>query len=122
MHRFSRSEPRESALAPYIAYCPAGTPLDDLIRVAGSRWAVEECFQSAKQGCGLDDYQVRRYPGKHARRAHPAPVTLAPTTPAPGPYQSLQTTRTQPLTWPPVTANTVAVPAAAAAHRVLSPR
>lgn len=65
VHRFTRSEPRESALAPYIAYCPAGTPLDDLIRIAGSRWAVEECFQSAKQECGLDDYQVRRCPGWH---------------------------------------------------------
>ncbi|MFE0420465.1 hypothetical protein [Streptomyces tendae] len=27
--------------------------------------AIEECFQSAKQECGLDDYQVRRYPGWH---------------------------------------------------------
>lgn len=33
--------------------------------MAGSRWAVEECFQTAKQECGLDDYQVRRYPGRH---------------------------------------------------------
>jgi hypothetical protein len=39
--------------------------MDDLIRIAGSRWAIEECFQSAKQECGLDDYQVRRYPGWH---------------------------------------------------------
>lgn len=26
---------------------------------------MEECFQTAKQECGLDDYQVRRYPGWH---------------------------------------------------------
>lgn len=26
---------------------------------------MEECFQSAKQECGLDDYQVRRYLGWH---------------------------------------------------------
>lgn len=32
-----------------ISYCPAGTTLDELIRIAGSRWAVEECFQTAKQ-------------------------------------------------------------------------
>jgi len=29
--------------------------------VAGSRWAVEECFQAAKDQVGLDHYQVRRY-------------------------------------------------------------
>ncbi|MEV5778988.1 fumarylacetoacetate hydrolase family protein, partial [Streptomyces antimycoticus] len=36
-------------------------------------------------------------------------VDMAPPTPAPGPCQSLQTTRTQPLSWSAVTANTVAV-------------
>jgi SRSO17 transposase len=39
--------------------------LDQLIRVPGARWAVEECFQTAKQECSLDDYQVRRYDGWH---------------------------------------------------------
>jgi SRSO17 transposase len=61
--RRSVARPRE--ISYYIAYCPAQTTLDDLIRIAGSRWAIEECFQSAKQECGLDDYQVRRYPGWH---------------------------------------------------------
>lgn len=28
-----------------------------------------ECFQTAKQECGLDDYQVRRYDGWHRRMA-----------------------------------------------------
>ncbi len=64
-----------------IAYCPADTTPDELIRVAGSRWAVEECFQTAKQECGLDDYQVRRYPGRHrhmtlAMAAHACPTVL----------------------------------------------
>lgn len=31
------------------------------MRVAGSRWAIEECFQAAKNECGLDQYEVRRY-------------------------------------------------------------
>lgn len=35
--------------------------LDVLVRVAGSRWAVEKCFQAAKNEVGLDHYQVRRY-------------------------------------------------------------
>ncbi|MGA5412100.1 IS701 family transposase [Streptomyces lavendulocolor] len=60
-----RSVSRPEEISYYIAYCPADTTLDQLIQVAGSRWAVEECFQSAKQECGLDDYQVRRYPGWH---------------------------------------------------------
>ena len=48
---------RSEEISYYIAYCPAGATLDQLIRIAGSRWADEECFQSAKQECGLDDYQ-----------------------------------------------------------------
>ena len=35
--------------------------MDTLIRVAGTRWAVEECFQTAKGQVGLDECQVRRY-------------------------------------------------------------
>ncbi|MET8804357.1 hypothetical protein ABZX53_17015, partial [Streptomyces sp. NPDC004546] len=58
------NKPNEMA-SNYIAYCPAETTLDELIRIAGSRWAIEECFQSAKQECGLHDYQVRRYPCWH---------------------------------------------------------
>ena len=30
------------------------------MRVAGTRWAIEECFQAAKNETGLDHYQVRR--------------------------------------------------------------
>jgi len=31
------------------------------VTVAGTRWAVEECFQAAKNATGMDHYQVRRY-------------------------------------------------------------
>lgn len=31
------------------------------MRVAGARWAVEDCFKQAKGETGLDHYQVRRY-------------------------------------------------------------
>lgn len=31
------------------------------MRLAGARWAVEECFQAAKNEAGMDHYQVRRY-------------------------------------------------------------
>ncbi|MFE5774237.1 IS701 family transposase [Streptomyces sp. NPDC056485] len=58
-------------LAYYVCYGPAGTRMKDLVRVAGARWAVEECFQTAKGECGLDHYQVRLY---HAWYRH---ITLA---------------------------------------------
>jgi SRSO17 transposase len=51
----------ELELAYYLCAAPAGTEDEELIRVAGSRWAVEECFQTAKTETGLDQYQVRRY-------------------------------------------------------------
>ncbi|GFE20454.1 hypothetical protein Sliba_09070 [Streptomyces nigrescens] len=60
-----RSVSRPEEISYYIAYCPAGATLDELIHIAGIRWAVEACLQTAKQECGLDDYQVRRYPGWH---------------------------------------------------------
>jgi hypothetical protein len=31
------------------------------VRVAGSRWRVEEAFQAGKGLCGLDQHQVRRW-------------------------------------------------------------
>ncbi|WP_441248233.1 IS701 family transposase [Kitasatospora sp. McL0602] len=58
-----RSAADPTKVAYYIAYAPADATLNELIAVAGARWAVEECFQSAKGQCGLDDYQVRRHSG-----------------------------------------------------------
>jgi SRSO17 transposase len=55
----------ELELAYYLCHGPAGTTIDELIRVAGARWAIEECFQTAKNEVGLDQYQVRRYDAWH---------------------------------------------------------
>jgi SRSO17 transposase len=57
----TRNAKGELELAYYLCAAPAGTTDEELIRVAGSRWAIEECFQSAKNETGLDQYQVRRY-------------------------------------------------------------
>lgn len=56
-----RSIANPAELAYYLCYGPAGTSNEQLIRVAGTRWAIEECFQTAKGQVGLDEYQVRRY-------------------------------------------------------------
>jgi SRSO17 transposase len=51
----------DGELAFYVCFGPARTSLAELVRVAGIRWAVEECFQAAKDQVGLDHYQVRRW-------------------------------------------------------------
>ena len=48
-------------LAYYVVFAPKGTPLKELVRVAGSRWRIESCFEQAKGGFGLDEYEVRRW-------------------------------------------------------------
>ncbi|WAU86576.1 IS701 family transposase [Streptomyces sp. Qhu-G9] len=48
-------------LAYYRCFSPAPVPLATLVRVAGSRWRVEETFQAGKGLAGLDEHQVRRY-------------------------------------------------------------
>jgi SRSO17 transposase len=67
--RRSISEPTE--IAYYVCFGKRGTRLRELVRVAGSRWAIEESFQTAKNEVGLDQYQVRRYDAWYAH------VTLA---------------------------------------------
>ncbi|WP_433425931.1 IS701 family transposase [Microtetraspora malaysiensis] len=52
-------------LAFYRCYAPRPTPLLTLVRIAGTRWAVEEAFQTAKGQVGLDHYQVRSWEGWH---------------------------------------------------------
>lgn len=67
--RRSISDPTD--IAYYVCFGPRGTRLRELIRVAGSRWAIEESFQTAKNEVGLDQYQVRRYDAWYAH------ITLA---------------------------------------------
>lgn len=50
-------------LAYFLVFAPLGTSLDSLVRVAGSRWKVEECFELAKGEVGLDQYEVRHWTG-----------------------------------------------------------
>ena len=46
-------------LAYYVVFGPADTTLATLARIAGRRWAIEECFEVAKQEVGLADYEIR---------------------------------------------------------------
>jgi SRSO17 transposase len=58
-----RHRERKQERAYYLCRGPADTPRRELVRVAGSRWAVEECFERAKGDCGLDEYEVRSWVG-----------------------------------------------------------
>src|SRR5260370_38108453 len=57
--RRSLSDPSERAY--YRAWGPPSTPLTTLVRVAGSRWPVEEGFEHAKGEVGLAQYEVRSW-------------------------------------------------------------
>ena len=59
--RRSIAQPEE--LAYYVCFGPANTTLEDLVRVAGTRWTIEECFEEAKGEVGLDQYAVRKWDG-----------------------------------------------------------
>jgi SRSO17 transposase len=55
------SDPTE--IAYYLACAPAATTLQQLVEVAGTRWAVEESLETAKGEVGLDQYEVRKWTG-----------------------------------------------------------
>jgi SRSO17 transposase len=59
--RRSLSDPTK--VTPYVCFAPADTSLEELVRVAGTRWTVESGFESSKQEVGLDEYEVRSYQG-----------------------------------------------------------
>jgi hypothetical protein len=86
-------------IAYYRAFSPRPVPLGVLVKVAGQRWRVEECFQTGKGLTGLDQHQVRQWRSWHRwvtlamlahafltvmtpaqRAAKPTPVGLIPIT------------------------------------------
>ena len=67
--RRSQSDPTDRAY--YLTHAPAGATEGDLARAAGSRWAVEECFELAKGECGLAHGEGRTW---HAWHRH---ITLS---------------------------------------------
>jgi SRSO17 transposase len=50
-------------LAYYVVSAPKQTRLEEMVQVAGTRWAIEESFESAKGEVGLDHYEVRSWEG-----------------------------------------------------------
>jgi SRSO17 transposase len=59
--RRSLSDPKE--LTAYVVFAPLATALEEVVRVAGSRWTIESSFEAAKGEVGLDHYEVRSWTG-----------------------------------------------------------
>jgi SRSO17 transposase len=92
-----RRNRRTGELAFYRCWSPEPAALRTLVRVAGRRWKIEESFQAAKTGLGLDQHQNRRWTSWHrwttlvilahaflaaatAHHDHPEPAGLLPLT------------------------------------------
>jgi SRSO17 transposase len=58
-----RSVSRPDEIAYYFVFGPADATLEQVARVAGTRWQVEQAFELAKGEVGLDEYEVRTWTG-----------------------------------------------------------
>jgi SRSO17 transposase len=61
-------------LAFFTTWCPAGTGVEMLVKVEGTRWAIEDAFETAKNELGLDHNETRSWHGWHR---HVSLVVLA---------------------------------------------
>jgi len=62
-HLLVRKSITTGELAFYSVFAPVETCIETLVKVAGSRWSIEECFEMAKGETGLDHYEVRTFHG-----------------------------------------------------------
>jgi SRSO17 transposase len=52
-----------TALTAFVVFAPEATELETMVRIAGSRWAMEVALEAAKGEVGLDHYEVRSWRG-----------------------------------------------------------
>jgi len=49
----------------YISNASTSTRLPLFVWLSGMRWAIEQCFEETKSELGMDQYEVRKFPGWH---------------------------------------------------------
>jgi SRSO17 transposase len=59
--RRSVSDPTD--LTAYVVFVSQDMTLEAVVRVAGTRWTIEQLFEAAKGEVGLDHYEVRSWTG-----------------------------------------------------------
>jgi len=62
IRRTMDKEPRYSY---FISNAPASVRLATLVWLSGLRWSIEQCFEETKTELGMDQYEVRKFPGWH---------------------------------------------------------
>jgi len=67
-------EKEEEQIKYWWSRLPKTTSLSRLVLLAHARWVIEQFYEDAKQECGFDHYQGRRWEGLHR---HLALVMLA---------------------------------------------
>jgi SRSO17 transposase len=55
----------DAGLAFFTTWCPAGTGVETLAKIEGTRWAIEDAFETAKNELGLDHNETRSWHGWH---------------------------------------------------------
>jgi SRSO17 transposase len=55
----------DGELAYFTTWCPKDTSVETLVRVEGTRWRIEEGFETAKNEFGLDHNETRSWHGWH---------------------------------------------------------
>lgn len=57
-----------------LSNAPIDLPLKEMVRISQLRWTIEQMFQEGKSYLGMDEYEMRSYPGWHR---HMALISLA---------------------------------------------
>lgn len=74
----------DNEFSAYVVFAFEDTSLEELARVAGSRWQIEVAFEGAKGEVGLDHYEVRSS-GMAGIGTSPLPCSPTPSSPSSGP-------------------------------------
>ncbi len=60
-----RNMAKEPEYSYYISNAPLSTRLKTFVWLSGLRWSIEQCFEETKTELGMDQYEVRKFPGWH---------------------------------------------------------